>query len=121
MMFFFNTILEIFGGSFESKGQDTIHDYLHGAYGRNLFLLHDLSTAESGRTFILYFLKKIKDEKMSLSSTIKEPVLWCLDEADKLADGGRAAILVCSKQLRLDASTGYRFYSQLRVSKTCTV
>ena len=91
VMFFFNTILEIFGGSFESKGQDTIHDYLHGAYGRNLFLLHDLSTAESGRTFILYFLKKIKDEKMSLSSTIKEPVLWCLDEADKLADGGRAA------------------------------
>lgn len=91
IMFFFNSVLEIFGGAFESKGEDTIHDYLHGKYGRNLFLLHDLATAESSRPFILYFLKKIKDEKMSLSSTIKEPMLWCMDEADKLADGGKAA------------------------------
>ena len=91
VMFFFNSILEIWGGSFESKGQDTIHDYLHGKYGRNLFLLHDLATAESSRPFILYFLKKIKDEKMSLSSTIKEPMLWVMDEADKLADGGKSA------------------------------
>ena len=93
IMFFFNSVLEIFGGSFESKGQDTIHDYLHGTpgHGRNLFLVHDLATAESSRPFILYFLKKIKDEKMSLSSTVKEPMLWCMDEADKLADGGKAA------------------------------
>lgn len=93
IMFFFNSVLEIFGGAFESRGQDTIHDYLLGApgYGRNLFLVHDLATAESSRPFILYFLKKIKDEKMSLSSTIKEPMLWCMDEADKLADGGKAA------------------------------
>lgn len=93
VMFFFNSVLETWGGSFESKGQDTIHDYLHGSlgYGRNLFLVYDLATAESSRPFILYFLKKIKDEKMSLSSTIKEPMLWCMDEADKLADGGKAA------------------------------
>ena len=93
IMFFFNSVLEIFGGAFESKGQDTIHDYLLGAhgYGRNLFLVYDLATAESSRPFILYFLKKIKDEKMSLSSTFKEPMLWCMDEADKLADGGKAA------------------------------
>lgn len=93
VMFFFNSVLETFGGAFESKGQDTIHDYLHGTpeYGRNLFLVHDLATAESSRPFILYFLKKIKDEKMSLSSTIKKPMLWCMDEADKLADGGKAA------------------------------
>lgn len=93
IMFFFNSVLEKFGGAFESKGQDTIYDYLHGApgYGRNLFLLHDLATAESSRPFIIYFLKKIKDEKMSLSSTIKEPMLWCMDEADKLSDGGKAA------------------------------
>ena len=93
IMFFFNSVLEIFGGAFESKGQDTIHEYLHGApgCGRNLFLVHDLATAESSRPFILYFLKKIKDEKMSLSSTIKESMLWCMDEADKLADGGKAA------------------------------
>ncbi len=91
VMFFFNTVLEIFGGAFESEGEDTIHDYLHGVYGRNLFLLHDLATAESSRSFIVYFLKKIKDEKMSLVSSIKEPMLWCMDEADKLADGGKAA------------------------------
>lgn len=91
IMFFFNAVLEKFGGAFESKGQDTIHDYLHGVYGRNLFLLHDLATAESSRPFIVYFLKKIKDEKMSLASTIKAPMLWCMDEADKLADGGKSA------------------------------
>lgn len=91
IMFFFNSVLEIFGGAFESKGEDTIHDYLHGAYGRNLFLLHDLATAESSRPFIVYFLKKIKDEKMSLVSAVKEPMLWCMDEADKLADGGKPA------------------------------
>lgn len=28
---------------------------------------------------------------MSLSSTIKEPLLFCLDEADKLSDGGKSA------------------------------
>lgn len=91
IMFFFNSMLEIFGGSFESKGQDTIHDYLHGKYGRNIFMLYDLATSESSRPFIVYFLKKIKDEKMSLSSTIKEPMLWCMDEADKMADGGKSA------------------------------
>ena len=92
VMFFFNTVLEIFGGSFESDGQDTIHDYLHGNYGRNLFLLHDLATAESSRPFIVYFLKKIKDEKMSLVSDIKNlKMLWCMDEADKLSDGGKSA------------------------------
>lgn len=93
VMFFVNSMLEVWGGAFESKGQDTIHEYLHSApgYGRNLFLVHDLATAESSRPFILYFLKKIKDEKMSLSSTIKEPMLWCMDEADKLSDSGKAA------------------------------
>lgn len=91
VMFFFNSVLETFGGSFESRGLDTIHDYLHGVYGRNLFLLHDLATSESSRPFIVYFLKKIKDEKMSLISTIKEPMLWCMDEADKLADHGKSA------------------------------
>ena len=91
VMFFFNSVLETFGGPFESKGQDTIHDYLHSIYGRNLFLLHDLATAESSRPFLVYFLKKIKDEKMSLASTITDPLLFCMDEADKLADGGKSA------------------------------
>lgn len=91
IMFFFNTVLERFGGAFESNGQDTIHDYLHSKYGRSLFLVHDLASAESSRPFIIYFLKKIKDEKMSLSSRIKGPMLWCMDEVDKLADSGKSA------------------------------
>ena len=28
---------------------------------------------------------------MSLSSIIKDPMLWCMDEADKLSDGGKSA------------------------------
>lgn len=91
IMFFFNQVLEKFSGSFESDGTDTIYDYLHGKYGRNLFLLHDLATAEINRPFFLYFLKKIKDEKMSLSSDVSARMLWVLDEADKLADGGKSA------------------------------
>lgn len=91
IMFFFNSVLELFGGTFESKGSDTIHDFMHGKYGRNLFLVHDLATAESSRPFIVYFLKKLKDTKMSLSSTIQEPMLFCMDEVDKLADGGKPA------------------------------
>jgi len=91
VLFFFNSVLEKFGGAFFSDGQDTIHDYLYGAYGKNLFLLYDLATAERSREFLLYFLKKIKDEKMSLASTVKTPMLFCMDEADKLSDGGKAA------------------------------
>lgn len=91
IMFFFNQVLEKFSGSFESDGTDTIYDYLHGEYGRNLFMLHDLATAEINRPFFLYFLKKIKDEKMSLSSDVSAAMLWVLDEADKLADGGKSA------------------------------
>ena len=91
ILFFLNQVLERFSGNFASDGTDTIHDYLHGAYGRDLFLLHDLAAAERSRPFLLYFLSKLKDEKMSLSSDVRDPMLWCLDEADKLADGGRAA------------------------------
>lgn len=91
ILFFFNQVLELFGGSFESRGSDTIHDYLHDRYGRNLFLLYDLRTAQASRPFLCYFLKKIKDEKMSLSSTLKAPLILVLDEVDKLADGGQAA------------------------------
>lgn len=90
IMFFFNQVLEKFAGTFESDGSDTIHDFLHSG-SRNLFILYDLASAEISRPFILYFLKKIKDEKMSNTSDVKSPVLFCLDEVDKLADGGRPA------------------------------
>ena len=92
VMFFFNQVIERFSGNFASDGCDTIHNYLHGKYGRNLFLLHDLAKAEISRPFLSYFLYKIKSDKMSLFSDIKEtPVLWCMDEADKLAESGKCA------------------------------
>ncbi len=90
IMFFFNQVLEKFAGSFESDGMDTIHDFLH-TERQNLFIRYDLAAAEINRPLTLYFLKKIKDEKMSNHSGVKSPVLLCLDEADKMADGGRAA------------------------------
>lgn len=90
IMFFFNQVLEEFAGTFESDGQDTIHDFLH-TDGQNLFIMYDLASAEISRSFILYFLKKIKDEKMSHTSNIKAPILFCLDEIDKMSDGGKPA------------------------------
>lgn len=90
IMFFFNQVLEKFSGTFESRGQDTIQSFLHTG-GQNLFILYDLAAAEVSRPFILYFLKKIKDEKMSNMSDVKAPMLWCMDEIDKLSDGGKSA------------------------------
>lgn len=90
IMFFFNQVLEKFSGSFESEGQDTIHDFLHSKK-QNLFILYDLASSEISRPFILYFLKKIKDEKMSNMYDVKTPMLWCMDEIDKLSEGGKYA------------------------------
>lgn len=87
ILFFLSAVLQRFAGTFASDGEDTIYDFLHGRYGKNLFLVHDLATAQSSRPFILYFLRKIKNEKMSLSSDLNHPMLWCMDEADKLSDG----------------------------------
>lgn len=89
IQFFLNSVLNGFSGAFESNGDDTIADFLHGRYGRRLFILYDLADAEISRPFILYFLKKLKDEKMSLSSDVKAPMLWVMDEADKIASGGQ--------------------------------
>lgn len=91
IMFFFNQILEKFSGSFISNGEDTIHDYLKGRYGRNLFFLYDLASAEISRPFMRYYLKKLKDAKMSNLSPVSSPMLWVLDEIDKMADGGKDA------------------------------
>ena len=53
--FFLNQVLENFSGSFAMNGTDTIHDWLAGKYGRNLFfamILHLLRYPD--RFFILY-------------------------------------------------------------------
>lgn len=91
ILFFFNQVLESFSGAFESDGTDTIHDYLTGEYGRHLFFLYDLASAEISRPFMLYYLKKIKDFKMSNRGRASPSMLMVLDEIDKMADGGKSA------------------------------
>ena len=90
VMFFLHTALEQFSGSFCADGQDTIHDFLR-TEGQNLFLIYDLASAEISRPFMVYFLKKLKDEKLSNRCAVSAPLLMVLDEVDKLADGGRSA------------------------------
>jgi hypothetical protein len=89
--FFLNQVFESFSGSFALDGEDTIHHWLSGKYGRNLFFLYDLTSAEISRPFFLYYLKKIKDFKLSSSARPTPPILMVLDEIDKLADSGKAA------------------------------
>lgn len=91
ILFFFNQILESFAGAFETDGQDTLHDYLDGKYGRNLFFLYDLEQSAICRPHMLYYLKKLKDYKLSNRALSTEPMLWVFDEIDKLAEGGKAA------------------------------
>ena len=91
IMFFFNQVLESFTGAFETTGQDTIHDYLAGKYGRHLFFLYDLASSEICRPHMLYYLRKLKDYKMSNSALDTPPMLWVMDEIDKLSEGGKAA------------------------------
>ena len=91
IQFFLNQVLEAFSGSFELDGDDTLHDWLNGRYGRNLFFLYDLRSAEISRPFFLYYLKKIKDHQMSSAGKRSAPILMVLDEIDKMADGGKAA------------------------------
>lgn len=89
--FFLNQVLESFSGSFVMDGEDSLHDWLNGKYGRNLFFLYDLASAEISRPFFLYYMKKIKDYKLSNVRKATPPILMVLDELDKLADGGKAA------------------------------
>ena len=89
--FFFNNVLEKFSGNFARDGENTIHDWLDGKYGRNLFFLYDLAAAKISRPFFLYYMKKIKDYKMSNAVGQTTPILLCLDELDKMAEGGKTA------------------------------
>ena len=91
ILFFFNQVLETFSGAFECDGEDTIQDYLQGRYGRHLFFLYDLTSSASSRPHMLYYLKKIKDYRMSSSAETAAPMLLVMDEIDKLSEGGKAA------------------------------
>lgn len=88
ILFFLNQVLEKnFSGTFAMEGDDTIHNWINGQYGRSLFILYDVSTAEISRGFVLYYIKKIIQIKLS-NSTITGPILMVMDEIDKLSDHG---------------------------------
>ncbi len=91
IQFFLNAVLEMFSGSFEMDGEDTIHDWLNGKYGKNLFFMYDIASAEISRPFFLYYMKKIKDFKLSNCTGKTPPILMVLDELDKMADNGKSA------------------------------
>ncbi|MDY5001842.1 MAG: type IV secretion system DNA-binding domain-containing protein [Eubacteriales bacterium] len=84
-MFFFDYVLQRFSGCLVEDGGDTIHDFLHGKYGKHLFIVHDFAMADSMSMIERYFLKKMIDEKLSCSSDLYgKPLLLVLDEVDKV-------------------------------------
>ena len=91
LQFFLNTMLETFSGSFQMDGENTIQEWLSGQYGRHLFFLYDLASAEISRPFFLYYMKKIKDFKLSNYARQSPPILMVLDELDKMADSRKTA------------------------------
>lgn len=106
VFFFLNHILDMFGGNFMSDGMDTIYDYLHQGYGNNLFIVHDLAKSAISRPFEQYFFQKLKDSKMSASADPGwPPMLWVLDEIDKLGDGadiGLYEVVTLGRQFQLN-------------------
>lgn len=91
ILFFLNqAVLECFSGAFDTDGEDTIHDWLNGQYGRNLFFLYDMSATEISRPFFAYYLKKIIDYKLSNCTRATAPILLVLDEIDKMSASGHA-------------------------------
>ncbi|MDO5133296.1 MAG: type IV secretion system DNA-binding domain-containing protein [Eubacteriales bacterium] len=85
ILFFLQNILEKFGGSFLSEtGGDTIYEYMRGAYGERLFIVHDHKSRASSTLFEQYFLKYIGDHMLSLTSDFKGEMMWVLDEIDKI-------------------------------------
>ncbi len=85
ILFFLQNILEKFGGSFLSEtGGDTIYDYLHGQYGKRLFIIHDHKKRDSSKLFERYFMRRIGDEILSLTSEFTGKMVWVLDEIDKI-------------------------------------
>lgn len=90
IMFFLNQVLERFSGAFDMNGEHTIHDWLNGQYGRNLFFLYDMSTTEISRPFFAYYLKKVIDYSLTNCGSGTAPILLVLDEIDKMGSGGHA-------------------------------
>lgn len=105
ILFFLQSVLDKFGSSFLSAdGDDTIYDYLHGRYGRRLFLLHDHKYRDSAKLFERFFMKYIADEKLSMTSCHTGRMLWILDEIDKIeGDFGLTQAVTLGRQFGLQS------------------
>lgn len=86
ILVFLQNVLSSFSGSFLSQdGQDTISDWLSGKYGKNLFITYDLAKHDSMSMFIVYFLKTIILERVSLDVDKSKKILMVLDEIPELS------------------------------------
>lgn len=103
IFFFLNNVLERFGGTFASDGEDTIYDYLQGSYGKRLFIAHDHKTKDSVKYFEQYIFKYIGNEMLSQSSDFQgHQMLWVLDEIDKIeADINLSQVITLGRQFGL--------------------
>lgn len=103
IFFFLNNVLERFGGTFASDGEDTIYNYLQGGYGKRLFIAHDHKTKDSAKYFEQFIFKYIGNEMLSQSSDFQgHQMLWILDEIDKLeADIHLTQVITLGRQFGL--------------------
>jgi len=103
VFFFLQNVLGKFGGTFmAADGEDTIHNYLRGAYGERLFMLHDHKKKNSSKLFERYFLKYITDEMLSQTSVFSGRLVMVLDEIDKIeGDFGLTQAVTLGRQFGL--------------------
>lgn len=85
IMAFLSTVLQRFTGSFFSDdGQDTVHDFISGNYGKRLFLIYDYSKKASSNIFFKMILSKIIENRLSQTVDRSKKFLLVLDEAGVL-------------------------------------
>lgn len=73
-------LLDLFSGNFCDEGEDTIHDYISGSYGRRLFFEYDYGRKESSNAFFRFFLSKLIRSKLSQMANREQKFIFFLDE-----------------------------------------
>ena len=76
----FSELLELFDGNFSAGGEDTIADYISGAYGARLFLEYDYNRKESSNAMFRFFLNKLIRHKLGRNCDKSQKVVLFLDE-----------------------------------------
>lgn len=73
-------LLDLFSGNFCDEGEDTIHGYIKGSYGRRLFFEYDYGRKESSNAFFRFFLSKLIRSKLSQTTNREQKFIFFLDE-----------------------------------------